>query len=408
MHRRTFLHMLGLGALVLTTGGVVERGTGGMIPVNAAASHENIRLFLCGDVMTGRGIDQILPHPSHPRIHEGYLKSAGDYVEIAEQANGPIPRPVSFDYIWGDVLTEFQQLNPDLRIINLETAVTTSDAYWPGKGINYRMHPKNMPCLTAARIDACVLANNHVLDWGYDGLLETLKSLEAAGIRSAGAGRESVQAEAPAIFDLPGKGRLLLFAFAHRSSGVPGKWQAEPRQPGVALLEALSEDEAARMAYRISVAKRPGDLVMVSIHWGGNWGYQIPSEQRQFAHWLIDRAGVDIVHGHSSHHPKAIEIYRERPIFYGCGDFLNDYEGISGYETFRDDLTLMYFVTMEPRSGRLLSLTMTPLQIRQFRLHYPTEQDQNWLQQTMDRECAPLGTGVTKLMHGRFELDIRS
>ncbi len=365
-------------------------------------------LFLCGDVMTGRGIDQILPHPSHPRIHEDYLKSAGDYVKIAEQANGPISRPVSFDYIWGDALTEFQQLDPDLRIINLETAVTSSDAYWPEKGINYRMHPKNMPCLTAARIDACVLANNHVLDWGYDGLLDTLKSLGAAGIRSAGAGGESVQAETPVIFELPEKGRLLLLAFAYLSSGVPGKWQAEPRQPGVALLEALSEDEAARVAHRISMVKHPGDLVMVSIHWGGNWGYQIPSEQRQFAHWLIDRAGVDIVHGHSSHHPKAIEIYWERPIFYGCGDFLNDYEGISGYETFRDDLTLMYFVTMEPRSGRLLSLTMTPLQIRQFRLHYPTEQDQNWLQQTMDRECASLGTGVTKLMHGRFELDIKS
>ena len=400
--------MLGLGALGLTTGGVVERGTGGMIAHNAGTSPENIRLFLCGDVMTGRGIDQILPHPSHPRIHEGYLKSAGDYVEIAEQTNGPIPGPVSFDYIWGDALTEFQQLDPDLRIINLETAVTTSDAYWPGKGINYRMHPKNIPCLTAAGIDACVLANNHVLDWGYDGLLETLKSLETAGIKSAGAGRESVRAEAPVIFDLPGKGRVLLFAFAHRSSGVPGEWQAGPRQPGVALLEALSEGEAARVAHRISLAKRPEDLVMVSIHWGGNWGYQIPSDQRQFAHWLIDRAGVDIVHGHSSHHPKAIEIYRERPIFYGCGDFLNDYEGISGHENFRDDLSLMYLVTMEPRSGRLLRLTMTPLQIRQFRLHYPAEQDRNWLQQTMDRECASLGTGVTKLIHGRFELDIRS
>lgn len=408
MHWRTFLHLRGLGAFSLSAGDVVERGTGGMISGNAATSRENISLFLCGDVMTGRGIDQILPHPSHPRIHEGYLKSARDYVEIAEQANGPIPRPVSFDYIWGDALTEFQQFDPDLRIINLETAVTTSEAYWPGKGINYRMHPKNMPCLTAAGIDACVLANNHVLDWGYDGLLETLKSLETARIKSAGAGCGPVQAEAPVIFDLPGKGRLLLFAFAHRSSGVPWKWQAGPQQPGVALLEELSEVEAARVARRLSVVKRPGGLVMVSIHWGGNWGYRIPSEQRQFAHWLIDRAEVDIVYGHSSHHPKAIEIYRQRPIFYGCGDFLNDYEGIGGYEAFRDDLTLMYFVTMEPRSGRLLRVTMTPLQIRQFRLHYPTEQDRNWLRQTMDRECASLGTGVTKLMHGRFELDIRS
>ncbi len=375
-----------------------------MVHSDNATRDATISLFVCGDVMTGRGIDQILPHPSRPRIHEPYVKSALGYVELAQQVNGPIPRPVPFDYIWGDALAEFDRHDPDLRIINLETAVTTSEDYWPGKGIHYRMHPRNAPCLLAADIDACVLANNHVMDWGYQGLKETLHTLHNSGIRVVGAGLDAAQVAAPGILELPGGSRVLLFAFAHPSSGVPWEWQAGERRPGVSLLESLSESGADQVAHRVLAVRRPGDLVVVSIHWGGNWGYEVPPEQRQFAHRLIDRAGVDVVYGHSSHHPKGVEIYRERPIFYGCGDFLNDYEGIGGYEAFRDDLTLMYFLTLEPDSGRLVRLTMTPMQIRRFRLQYPTEQDRRWLQRTMERECGRLGARLTRSENGDFEL----
>lgn len=145
-------------------------------------------VFLSGDVMTGRGIDQILPHPSAPQIFEGYLKDARGYLELAEQASGAIPKPADFGYPWGDTLSVWEKMAPDLRIINLETSVTTSEDYWKGKGINYRMHPANAPCLTQARIDACSLANNHVLDWGYSGLRETLSTLQGAGVKTAGAG----------------------------------------------------------------------------------------------------------------------------------------------------------------------------------------------------------------------------
>jgi poly-gamma-glutamate synthesis protein (capsule biosynthesis protein) len=99
-----------------------------------------VTLFLCGDVMTGRGVDQILAHPCPPGIQEPYVRDARDYVALAEEANGPIPRPVSPTYIWGDALQELERIAPDARIINLETSVTTSDDVWPGKGIHYRMH----------------------------------------------------------------------------------------------------------------------------------------------------------------------------------------------------------------------------------------------------------------------------
>lgn len=120
--------------------------------------------FLCGDIMVGRGIDQVLPHPVPPRLHEAYVKDAREYVVLAERANAAIPRPAAFDYIWGAALAELERAAPDVRIANLETAVTTHEEWWTDKSIHYRMNPANLPCLQAARLHCCVLANNHVLD----------------------------------------------------------------------------------------------------------------------------------------------------------------------------------------------------------------------------------------------------
>lgn len=192
-----------------------------------------ITLFLCGDVMTGRGIDQILPHPGKPHIFESYMRSALGYVELAEEVNGRIRHPVDFAYIWGDAMGAFQRAAPDLRIINLETAVTTSEDAWPNKGIHYRMHPANLPCLTAADINCCILANNHVMDWGYKGLAETLDSLHRAGIGTCGAGRDAAEAAGPAILNIPDKGRVLVFAWGTEDSGVPREWAADVSRPGV-------------------------------------------------------------------------------------------------------------------------------------------------------------------------------
>ena len=167
-----------------------------------------MRVFLCGDVMTGRGIDQALPHPVRPTLYEPCVRDARDYVRLAESANGPVPRPVPFEYVWGDALGELERAGTDARIINLETAVTWSEDHWPGKGIHYRMHPRNIACLTAADIDCCCLANNHVLDWGYRGLAETLRALDEAGVPRAGAGRNAAEAASPAVLDVAGQGQV--------------------------------------------------------------------------------------------------------------------------------------------------------------------------------------------------------
>lgn len=150
--------------------------------------------------MTGRAIDQILPHPGSALLHEPYMRSAQGYVDLAEAASGPVRRPVTFEYIWGDALGVLASERPDARIVNLETAITSADDAWPGKSIHYRMHPANAACLSAARIDCCVLANNHVLDWGYDGLASTLASLRDADVRTAGAGSTQALTQASQRF----------------------------------------------------------------------------------------------------------------------------------------------------------------------------------------------------------------
>jgi len=344
-----------------------------------------LTLFLCGDVMTGRGIDQVLPHPSDPRIHEDYTKSAKAYVQLAEQLNGPIPAPVDFPYIWGDALAELVHVRPDVRIVNLETSVTRSDDYWRGKGINYRMHPDNVPCIAAARIDCCVLANNHVLDYGYPGLRETLETLKRAGVRTAGAGRNLEEAGAPAVIDIPGKGRVIVFGFGTETSGILPTWAATEERPGVNFLRNLSEETVSRIRKGVGRIKQPRDIVVASIHWGGNWGFEVPEAHVRFAHDLV-HAGVDVVHGHSSHHVRPIELFEGKLVLYGCGNFLDDYEGIGGYEEFRADLSLTYFPVVEPVTGRLSSLHMTPMQIRNFQARRASLQDAQWLRDTINRE----------------------
>ena len=401
MNRRKLLLDYGKILLLLSS----SRLNIGDAAASSSSASAPITLFMCGDVMTGRGIDQVLPRPSHPRLYESYVNNATRYVELAQTINGPFPKRVDFSYPWGDALEELERVMPDVRIINLETAITKSDDYWKRKGINYRMHPENVLCIKAAKIDCCALANNHVLDWGYAGLVETLATLGQVNVKSAGAGRNIAEAQAPAVIEVYDKGRVLVFAYASPTSGVPRDWAATNNRPGVNFLEDLSQQTVRQITAQVQKMKQERDIVVASIHWGDNWGYEIPDEQRNFSHQLIDEAGVDVVHGHSSHHPKGIEVYQDRPIMYGCGDFLNDYEGISGYEEYRDDLVLMYLVTMQPESGKLVRFEMVPFQIKRFRLNYVSRGDAQWLRDTMNRECARFGGHVELSETGRWTLD---
>lgn len=376
--------------------------------------------------MLGRGVDQILPHSCPPRLHEPWVTSALDYVAMAAAAQGAIPAPVGYDWVWGELAGVLRRRRPDVRLVNLETAVTTSDEP-AAKGIHYRTHPENVRVLTAAGIDPCVLANNHVLDWGRAGLLETLDTLAGEGIAVAGAGRDIDGAARPAVVPLSGQhggrprsslerslreqslremeqARLVVVSIGGPDCGIPPEWAAGPRRPGVRLLEDYTSRSVDAVARSVEGAARPGDLVVASIHWGPNWGYEVPPEHRRFAHALLDRAGVHLVHGHSSHHPMAAELHGGRLVLYGCGDLVTDYEGISGHEEFRGDLALGYFAKVAPEDGRLISLEIDPFQLRRFRLERPTPEDRTWLLRRLRREYGRFDLGLGETETGAFRL----
>ncbi len=361
-----------------------------------------VTLVLGGDVMLGRGVDQVLAHPGDPTLTESSVRDARRYVELAEAGSGPVPTPVDDGWPWGDALPELTDPGVDVRILNLETSITRSDDVAPGKAVHYRMSPDNIGALRVARPDVCVLANNHLLDFGRRGLEETLRVLDASGLARAGAGRDLAEALEPAEVPVPSGPPVVVLALGHASSGVPDSWAAGPDRSGVAVLPDLSRRTADGVGARVSDHKRRGALVVVSLHWGSNWGYRVPRDQVRFAHRLVD-AGADLVHGHSSHHPRPIEVYAGRLVLHGCGDLVNDYEGIGGHAEFRGDLRLLYRATVD-RSGALARLDLVPFRSRRLRLERADASDAAWLATALDRHSRPLGTRARRTSSGLIEL----
>jgi len=354
---------------------------------------EMVTLFLCGDVMLARGIDQILAEPCDPKLNEPYMEDARDYVALAETTSGPIPRGVPADYPWGDAIAILDAAQPDARIVNLETSITRRGEPDRDKRIHYRVSPENAACLAAARVDLCALANNHVLDWGPDGLLDTLDTLDRLHIRRCGAGRDPVEAIRPGVIELGQRGRIVVFSVGCIDAGVPPWWSADQRQPGVHVLADLGADSTRMLRHAIEPWRRPHAIIVLSIHWGPNWDFAIDAAHRRFAHHMIDDAGVDLVHGHSSHHVKGIEVCHDRPILYGCGDLLTDYEGITGHEVYRGDLGLMYFATFD-EDGALAKLDMVPTRMNKFRITEAGPREARWLATTLASSGDSLGTSV--------------
>lgn len=359
-------------------------------PGSRAGGDGELKVFLAGDVMTGRGIDQILPRPSEPELREPATGDARDYVALAEAASGPIPAPAPPGHIWGYGLDVLGARAPDAGVVNLETSVTTAGAFSPDKQVHYRMNPRNTGVLALPGLDACALANNHILDFGPDGLSDTLAALRAIGVEPVGAGRDLAEARRPAAILSTARSRIWVAAIGSGTSGIPPSWAATADGPGVNRIPDLSEDTARDVAGRLTRRRVGGDVALVSIHWGSNWGFSIDADMQRFARALID-GGVDVVHGHSSHHIRPIEIYKERLILYGAGDLITDYEGIRGYEHYRGEIGAMYFPTLSPRDGALLDLEIVPTRMKGLGLRAPSREDARWLLDTLNRVSAPYG-----------------
>lgn len=361
-------------------------------------------LFFCGDVMTGHGIDPLL-HPSDfLSPAERSVKAALEYVREAESAqpDTPLPRPVCFEYPWGDALALLKREQPDLRLVNLEASITARGTPAAPRA-HARLPPQHLPTLAALGVDGAVLANHHALDWGHEGLNDTLTALRQAGIAGVGAGRDRSEAEQEGQWLVPGKARVRLFAFGHASSGLSSDWAAADNRPGINWLDALDGEAIAQIARRIRQSRREGDIVLVSLHWGGCWGYEVSAEQRDFARALIDEAGVDLVWGHCAHHPQPIEVYRGRLILYGVGDFQGATSAGGGHEEFRPDLAALYLPRLAP-DGSLRDLRLWPLRVHLFRLKRAGASDSHWLARALSRACRAHGTALELQGDGSLRL----
>jgi poly-gamma-glutamate capsule biosynthesis protein CapA/YwtB (metallophosphatase superfamily) len=333
-----------------------------------------LKLFLAGDVMLGRAVDQILPHKSDPRLYESSVKDARDYLPSSLKK-----RTVSYQYPWGDLLDDPRFIQSDLKLINLETSVTTS-VQPAKKEILYKMHPGNLQVIKKAKIDYCNLANNHVLDWGMKGLKETIASLRQAQLNYGGIGLNFEEAKAPVI--LPGKSsknsRVLLFSAADVSSGTSIEWKAGRKRPGVNVVDFTHLDDVKSLAQYLQRSRWDDhDFTILSIHWGSNWGWEIEEQLSRAAHYLIDHGGVDLIHGHSSHHFRPLEIYRDRLILYGCGDLITDYETIrepipavlGSKELIKASRVSMAYYP-EYQGRKLVKLAIQPYRLQDFQLTF--------------------------------------
>ena len=288
-------------------------------------------------------------------------------------------------YPWGDTLALFQQA--DVRFCNLEYVISdwgTPLSATP-KAFHFRSDAKNIEVLTAARIDAVSLANNHVLDFDYEGLFHTMGNLEAAGIQYAGAGTTITEASDPAIWEVKRK-QLGLIAFTDNEPG----WEATEEQPGVLYVPiTLKDQRAVKLLELVRKTKALVDVLIVSAHWGPNWGDDPPAEHIPFAHALID-AGADVIFGHSGHVVRGIELYREKPILYCTGDFVDDY---AVDEIERNDQSCMFVVEIDGQ--RISRLLLYPTVIEAFQARRAKQNERKVIVARMQRLCRKLNTTTT-------------
>lgn len=283
------------------------------------ASASRLRLVFVGDVMLGRGVNE-------------FLQWAGA------------------DYPWGDTKTLFQAA--DWRACNLECVISDRGTPWARtpKAFHFRSDARNVAVLQAAAIDAVSLANNHTLDFEYAAMFEMLKLLDQAGIQRAGAGADIAEAARPAIRGVKGAA-IGMIAFTDNEP----QWEAGPRRPGVFYSPIDIADERARMLFEtIRETRKRANLIVVSAHWGPNWGYQPLAGHIRFSHALID-AGTDIVFGHSGHVFQGVELYGGHPIMYCTGNFVDDY---AVDEVERNDESFVF--TLEIGRGRMIRMLLHP------------------------------------------------
>lgn len=318
-------------------------------------------IALIGDVMLGRLVD--------------------DYLE---STNDPC-------YVWGDTRDVIQDC--DLAICNLECVIADSGPPWDEtpKFFHFRSHAKNIDALTCAGIDIVTLANNHSLDYGLTAFSEMLGTLKKAHINYAGAGGSITEATRPVILKV-GDIHVGLLSF---TDDMP-EWAATDDRLGIYHVPAKpSGAEWQELFENIKQAKEKCDFLIVSPHWGPNFSYEVQPMYKKWAHDIIN-AGADAIFGHSGHIPRGIEIYKQKPIIYSAGDFIDDY-AISDEEP--NDEGFIYILELDGVTPA--SFELHPIVIKDFQAKLAEERAQRIAQRLLQLS-EKFGTS------GRFDIKSRS
>jgi poly-gamma-glutamate capsule biosynthesis protein CapA/YwtB (metallophosphatase superfamily) len=319
--------------------------------------NSSLTIGLTGDVMLGRTLDTIISQKGH-------------------------------NYPWGDVLPLL--MDTDLNLINLETTLTDSErkVY---KTFNFKSSPDNVQSLVNANVTIANLANNHILDFAHEGLLQTIETLNAAGIKHVGAGKNLDEAVTPVVVQR----KNFRVGVLGLTDNEPG-WKAD-NGPGTNYVDLTDTTEKARVLHTIRNLQQETDIIIVSIHWGPNM-QEIPEPAFiDFAHAMIDH-GAHVIHGHSAHIMQGVECYRNRLILYDTGDFVDDY--VVDPEL-RNDLSAFYVLTIS-KSG-LMTLKVVPVRIFEYQVNRARSGDYEWVTDRLKILSSPFGTHITE--QGKIEIN---
>jgi poly-gamma-glutamate synthesis protein (capsule biosynthesis protein) len=200
---------------------------------------------------------------------------------------------------------------------NLEAPITDRGLAATGKPYAFRVLPEHAVCLNDLKLDVCTLANNHIMDYETEGLIDTMKYLDRLGISRTGAGLTIADSRKPALLRF-GATEICILAYNERP---PSEFSATDHQAGSnpMNMEYISED--------IETYKSASNIVIVSLHWGIEQTIIPQPYQQKLAHKIID-FGADAIVGHHPHWPQGIELYKNRPIIYSLGNFINGYSNL--------------------------------------------------------------------------------
>ncbi len=264
-----------------------------------------------------------------------------------------------YDYPWGNVLRLLRKNG--LNITNLETTLTKS-ADEADKIFTFKAQPDRVECLTRAGIGIVNIANNHILDFGEEGLIETIDVLDNAGVKHIGAGKNISEAKRPAIFKKNGMAVGIIGCTDNEPS-----WKAGEDKAGTNYLDIPYDFDVLNKD--ILALRNKVDIIVLSIHWGPNMRLRPSKGFRNFAHKCID-AGADIIHGHSAHIFQGVEVCKNKIIFYDTGDFVDDY---AVDEFLRNDRSFLFNV--HASKDKLCKIELVPVLISGMQVNKAKEND---------------------------------